>query len=180
MSKGRSKNMSYIIRKKERKDCKDIAQVVTVAWNETYKGIVPDEFLNNLYTNEEQRAIDSFNNFDEENNHQFVLEVDNKVVGFVSVGITDDTSYSKCGEIYSLYIINGYKGYGYGKKLMKVGINELREIGCNKMLIGCLQGNPSNEFYKHIGGKFIKTRVFQKLNLIENVYFFENIININW
>ncbi len=28
--------MSYIIRKKERKDCKDIAQVVTVAWNETY------------------------------------------------------------------------------------------------------------------------------------------------
>ena len=102
MPKGRSKNMSYIIRKKERKDCKDIAQVVTVAWNETYKGIVPDEFLNNLYTNEEQRAIDSFNNFDEENNHQFVLEVDNKVVGFVSVGITDDTSYSKCGEIYSL------------------------------------------------------------------------------
>ena len=167
MPKGRSKNMSYIIRKKERKDCKDIAQVVTVAWNETYKGIVPDEFLNNLYTNEEQRAIDSFNNFDEENNHQFVLEVDNKVVGFVSVGITDDTSY-------------GYKGYGYGKKLMKVGINELRKIGCNKMLIGCLQGNPSNEFYKHIGGKFIKTRVFQKLNLIENVYFFENIININW
>ena len=51
MPKGRSKNMSYIIRKKERKDCKDIAQVVTVAWNETYKGIVPDEFLNNLYTN---------------------------------------------------------------------------------------------------------------------------------
>ena len=83
------------------------------------------------------------------------------------------------GEIYSLYIINGYKGYGYGKKLMKVGINELREIGCNKMLIGCLQGNPSNEFYKHIGGKFIKTRFFQKLDLIENVYFFENIININ-
>ena len=98
--------MSYIIRKKERKDCKDIAQVVTVAWNETYKGIVPDEFLNNLYTNEEQRAIDSFNNFDEENNHQFVLEVDNKVVGFVNIGITD------------------------------------------------LQGNPSNEFYIHIGGEF--------------------------
>lgn len=28
--------MSYIIRKKERKDCKDIAHVMTVAWNETY------------------------------------------------------------------------------------------------------------------------------------------------
>ena len=170
--------MDYIIRKMKKSDCKDIAHVVTVAWNETYKGIVPDEFLNNLYKNEEQRATNSFKNFDEKNNNQFVLEVCNKVVGFVNVGITDDISYSKCGEIYSLYIINGYKGYGYGKKLMKVGVNELREIGCSKMLIGCLQGNPSNEFYKHIGGKFIKTRVFQKLNLIENVYFFEDIISM--
>ena len=44
-----------------------------------------------------------------------------------------------------------------------------------KMIIGCLQGNPSNEFYKHIGGKLIKTRIFKKLNLLENVYLFEKI-----
>ena len=37
------------------------------------------------------------------------------------------------------------------------------------------EGNPSNEFYKHIGGKFIKKRVFEKLNLPENVYYFDNI-----
>ena len=41
--------MDYKIRKKERKDCADVAHVVTVAWNETYRGIVPDEFLDNLY-----------------------------------------------------------------------------------------------------------------------------------
>lgn len=86
--------MKYIIRKSEKKDCKDIAHVITVAWNETYKGIVPDEFLNNLYKNEEIRAINAFNNFDEKNNHQFVLEVDNKVVGFINVGTADDELYS--------------------------------------------------------------------------------------
>ena len=37
--------MNYLIRKKEKKDCKDVAHVVTIAWNETYKGIVPDLFL---------------------------------------------------------------------------------------------------------------------------------------
>lgn len=167
--------MKCIIRKKERKDCKDIAHVVTVAWNETYKGIVPDEFLNNLYKNEEQRATDSFKNFDEKNNHEFVLEVDNKVVGFINVGATDDTSYNNCGEIYALYIINGYKGYGYGKKLMKTGIKELKIMKYDKMIIGCLQGNPSNEFYKYIGGELIKTRIFEILNLPENVYLFEKI-----
>lgn len=167
--------MNYVIRKRERKDCKDIAHVVTVAWNETYKVIVPDDFLNNLYINEEKRAIDSFNNFDEQNNHQYVLEINNKIVGFINVGSTDDTLYDNCGEIHALYIIDGYKGYGYGKKLIEVGIKELKRMKYDKMIIGCLQGNLSNEFYKYIGGKFIKTRIFKKLNLLENVYFYEKI-----
>lgn len=167
--------MKYIIRKSEKKDCKDIAHVITVAWNETYKGIVPDEFLNNLYKNEEIRAINAFNNFDEKNNHQFVLEVDNKVVGFINVGTADDELYSNCGEIYTLYIINGYKGLGYGRKLIETGIKELKIMGYDKMIIGCLQSNPSNEFYKYMGGELIKTRIFKKLKLPENVYLFEKI-----
>ena len=32
--------MEYIIRRREKKDCLDIAYDVTIAWNETYKGIV--------------------------------------------------------------------------------------------------------------------------------------------
>ena len=167
--------MNYIIRKKERKDCADVAHVVTVAWNETYKGIVPDDFLEGLYLNEEERAINSYNNFDENDNHQYVLEVDGKVIGFVNVGSTDEKEYDNCGELHAIYIINGYKGNGYGKKLINIGIEELKKMGYNKMIIGCLEGNPSNEFYKHIGGEFIKKRVFKKLNLPENVYYFNKI-----
>ena len=167
--------MNYIIRKEERKDCADVAHVVTVAWNETYKGIVPDDFLEGLYLNEEQRAINSYNKFDENDNHQYVLEVDGKVIGFINVGSTDEKEYDDCGEVHAIYIINGYKGNGYGKKLINIGIEELKKMGYNKMIIGCLVGNPSNEFYKHIGGKFIKKRVFEKLNLPENVYYFDKI-----
>ena len=167
--------MNYIIRKKERKDCADVAHVVTVAWNETYKGIVPDDFLEGLYLNEEQRTINSYNKFDENDNHQYVLEVYGKVIGFVNVGSTDEKEYDNCGELHAIYIINGYKGNGFGKKLINIGIEELKKMGYNKMIIGCLEGNPSNEFYKHIGGKFIKKRVFEKLNLPENVYYFDKI-----
>ncbi len=41
------------------------------------------------------------------------------------------------------------------------------------MLISCLKENPSNRFYKHIGGKYIKDRVYKRLNLPENVYYYE-------
>lgn len=167
--------MSYIIRKRQQKDCNDIANVVTVAWNETYKGIVSDEFLANLHKNKEQRAINSLRKFNEKDNHQFVLEVDNKIVGFIKVRSASEKSYTDCGEIQSLYIINGYKGYGYGRKLLEAGITELKRMGYNKMIISCLQGNPSNNFYKYIGGKFIKTRIFQLLKLPENVYYFDKI-----
>ena len=55
--------MNYKIRKKERKDCVGIARVITVAWNETYWGIVSDEFLDSFYINEDVRAQNSYNNF---------------------------------------------------------------------------------------------------------------------
>ena len=167
--------MNFLIRKKERKDCFDVAHVVTVAWNETYRGIVPDDFLDNLYANEEERAKNSYNNFNEKENHQFVLEVDDKVVGFINVGSTDEPDYDNCGEIHAVYIINGYKGQGFGKELIDAGIDELKSMGYNKMIIGCLVGNPSNKFYEHIGGKYIKQRIFEKLQLPENVYYFEKI-----
>lgn len=167
--------MNYLIRKRTKEDCASVAHVVTVAWNETYKGIVNDDFLNDLYENEEQRANNSYNKFNEEDNHQLVLEVDNKVVGFVNVGDTDDTTYDNCGELHAIYIISDYKGNGFGKELFKAGIEELKRMGYDKMLIGCLDGNPSNEFYKHMGGKLIKTRIFEKLQLPENVYYFKKI-----
>lgn len=90
--------MNYIIRRRKIEDCKSIAHVVTVAWNETYKGIVPNWFL-----------------------------------------------------------------------------EELKNLGYDKMIIACLKGNQSNEFYKHIGGKYIKDGVYKRLNLLENIYYYENI-----
>ena len=37
--------MEYRIRRKTKDDCASVAHVVTVAWNETYKGIVNDDFF---------------------------------------------------------------------------------------------------------------------------------------
>ena len=44
----RNNNMNYLIRRKTREDCAPVVHVATVAWNETYKGIVDDDFLNKL------------------------------------------------------------------------------------------------------------------------------------
>lgn len=165
--------MEYVIRRRERKDCADIAKLITVCWNDTYRGLVSDDFLDGLYENEEDRINKSYDKFDESDNHQFVLEVDEKIVGWMNVG--DSEEGEEYGEIHAIYILSEYKGFGYGRELVEEGIKEIKSMGFKKMIIGCLDGNKSNEFYKHIGGKFIKQRLFERLGMMENVYLFEEI-----
>ena len=167
--------MKYLIRKRELKDYAAIAHVITVSWEETYKGIVPDSFLEELKDNESERAKKAYDTFDENNNNYLVLEIDKEVVGFVWYGASSDEEYKNCGEIIALYIIKKYKGNGLGRKLVEEAIKEIKKLGFNDMIIACLKGNPTNEFYKHIGGKYIKDGVFKRLNLPENIYYFENI-----
>lgn len=167
--------MRYTIRRRTKEDCKDIAHVVTVAWNETYKGIVPDWFLEELKNNEDERAKKTYSEFNEKDNNQLVLEIDNEVVGFVNFGATNDEEYLQCGEIFALYIISKYKGYGFGRKLVEEAKKELKKLGYNKMIIACLKGNPSNNFYKHIGGVYVKDGIFRKLQLPENIYYYDNL-----
>lgn len=167
--------MEYVIRKMTKEDCKEVTHLITISWNETYRNLIPDEFLDNMYLNEEERTNISYNKFNENDNHQYVLEVDHKIVGYINVGITDDIEYDNCGEIYAIYIINGYKGYGYGKTMLKVGIKELKSMNCDKMLIKCAVGNQTNDFYKYMGGKLIKQIMHERLHLPVNVYYFDKI-----
>lgn len=43
------------------------------------------------------------------------------------------------------------------------------------MIIACLKGNTANEFYTHIGGVYLKDGVYKRLNIPENIYYYENL-----
>ena len=161
--------MEYSIRRREQKDCRGIARVVTESWQDAYRGIIKDEVLDRLPATEEERAEKALESFDDSDNHQFVLEAGGKVCGFVSVGITDDPEYPGQGEVFALYLLKEARGQGFGRKLMEAGMDELRQMGCERILVGCLDGNPSNGFYRHAGGKLRKTRLYHG-ELPENVY----------
>ena len=164
--------MAYVIRKGRKEDSKAITRIVTQEWNSTYKGMVPDYYLEELKEKEEERTQKLYDKFDIYYNH-LVLEENNKVVGFSRYGRTNDLELDYCGELYALYVLDEYHGKGYGKELVEKTKEELKKMGYDKMIIACLKENPSNEFYKHIGGKYIKDGVYLKFNLKENIYYYE-------
>ena len=164
--------MDYIIRDCEEKDIPSITKVITTSWNETYKGLVPEECLNNMKNTESERTINAINRF-RNGEKQLVLEVDEKTVGFIRYGKSEDTEFNNCGEIFAFYIINKYHGYGLGRKLFEKAVEKLKEEGFDKMIIACLKGNPTGKFYEHMGGKYIKDGIFERLNLKENIYYYD-------
>ena len=170
--------MNYSIEELNHDNVSDYVKVNTKAWQETYKGIVNDEFLELINTKEEiNNSIErkSLNNpFDK----SFLLKVDNNYVGVIRVCKSRNDNYQNIGEIRALYLLNNVKHQGFGKILFEKAKEEVKKMGFNSMIVGCLALNTNaNSFYKHMGGVLILSRDFTLPNqtLNENVYLFREI-----
>ncbi len=170
--------MNYSIEELNLNNIKDYVIVNAKAWQETYKGIVNDEFLELINTKEEiNNSIvkKSLNNpFDK----SFLLKVDNNYVGVIRVCKSRDDNYQNIEEIRALYLLNNVKHQGFGKILFEKAKEEVKKMGFNSMIVGCLALNTNaNSFYKHMGGELVGSRDFTLPNqtLNENVYLFREI-----
>ncbi len=172
--------MNYIIEDLSVNNAEEYARVNMLAWRQSYRGIVNDDFIEFINTEEEiQKLIKRLKkSLGNNRNLAFLLRVDNKPVGVLRVREPKYDKYSKCGELGAIYLLDEVKGKGYGKVLFQKAVEELKKMGYKKMINGCLEGNPSNEFYKHMGGKLIEKNSFELPNgqvIPENLYYYDNI-----
>ena len=149
--------MDIIIRKATINDAEKVAKIKIEGWQTAYRGIIDDEFLDNMNLNEE---IEKKNNI-EDGVDIIVAELDNEIVGFCLYRnyIKDSESYPNADcELSSLYVRSSLKRRGIGTKLMQHVIQKLQNQGKTKMILGCLKENyPSRAFYEKMGGKVLKT-----------------------
>ncbi len=162
--------MQPIIRKRKLEDSNELAHCIALVWNTTYQGIVDTEFLKNLVKGEKQNAERLKNNLNEQPNY-YVLTIEDKIIGWLYFTLDTD-KYANAAEIHSLYILKEYQGKGYGKMLYNYAKEHILNNKINKLIIGCLDGNPANQFYQHLGGKLIDTQLFRE-KYPENIYLFE-------
>ena len=137
--------MDYIIEKLSIDNVEYYARVNALAWKQSYKGIVNDDFLELINTEPEiQKAISNLKEGLNDSSRRFLLKYNDEYVGVLRVRKTKYDKYSECGELGALYLLDAVKGEGFGKILFNQAINELREMKYDKMIIGCLSENPSN------------------------------------
>ncbi|WP_346014177.1 GNAT family N-acetyltransferase [Sporosarcina sp. E16_8] len=122
-----------LIRKAEIEDAAGIAKVHVDSWRTTYKGIVPDTFLDNL--SYEQRELTWEKGINE--NNVYIAENENgQVIGFSTGGKERTGKYEAfIGELYAIYILKEYQGKGIGRLLVQSVVDDLKEKKMNSMLI---------------------------------------------
>lgn len=151
------------IRKAKISDIEQIVQVHIACWKTTYKGIVPDEFLENLSAD---KSIKNWKNFysNSPNNILLVAENENsQIIGFCSGGLNRDKEKTARfhGELMAIYILEDYQKQGIGKKLVKALVQALREKNINNMVAWVLEENNSKIFYEKIGCEFVAKKTLE-------------------
>ena len=158
------------IEKAQIEDAKSIAEINIKEWKNTYKGIFPDKFLENL-SKKEDESIEKCKN---KINEYIVCKINNQVVGFLRFGKNKKGYNDNYAEIYALYIDKDYQQKGIGAALINFAFENLKP-NYKYVLISTLVENDANLFYKKIGGKLINKVVFSLENneYEENLYEYE-------
>ena len=171
--------MNYVIEKLNLNNVEFYARVNALAWKQSYKGIVDNDFLELINQEDEiQKEIQNLKEGLNDNSRRFLLKVDDKYVGILRVRKTKYKKYSSCGELGALYLLDNVKNKGFEKILFNKAIKEPIDMGYKDMIIGCLVDNSSNDFYKHVGGEHVDNSPLKLPNiqsLIGNIYYYSNI-----
>lgn len=159
-------------------DALAIAKVQVESWHSTYKGIVPDSYLESLDVKKRERVWQSA----AANQPMYVAVVNDEVVGFSIAGENrDKDSYPDYdGELYAIYSYEHVQGQGLGRGLFEAASQNLAERGFKKMTVAVLTENPTVGFYKHMGGELLGGEIItiDGVEIPESIYGYNDISKI--
>lgn len=154
----------------------EYAKINIKSWVESYTDIVDADYLKSINTiNEIENMKATLISSIKDGSLRYLLKVNNEYVGIFRVRKTKYEGFEDYGELGALYLLNKAKKNGYGKIMFDRAKRELSQMGYDKMIVGCLEENPSNDFYIHMGGVFLKKNPIRigRQDLKENIYIFD-------
>ena len=107
----------------EEDDIDAVCGIYAASWKSTYRGIIPQEFLDNIDKEKWREGI--------QNSELISLVMMNgeKMIGTASYCASRFISLKGFGEIVSLYLLPDYCGNGYGRQLLQAAVDGLSEMG---------------------------------------------------
>lgn len=142
--------MNVKIRKATLDDVKDISNIYALSWKSAYKGIVPQKYLDELKCD---FWISSFQNWINNNILTAQLIYENDVlIGCIAYGNARDDKFANWGEIVSIYLLPEYFRKGYGQKLLKAALIDMKANGYKNCYLWVLKENSNARYFYESNG----------------------------
>ncbi len=147
--------MDYNIRLATITDINNLSVLKQKVWDETYRGIYDDAIIDNF---DYEGKAKSFNEILEHPKVSlYVVESDNNLVGYMSVGepIRKYKDYKQ--EIGLLYLRKNFQKKGIGTYLFNLASKEIKKNGYQEFFISCNKYNlNARAFYEKMGGILVE------------------------
>lgn len=143
----------FIIRRIKDGDEVAVSRVHIQSWQESYRGLVPDLYLDQLNSKLNERIENWRKAIANPQRWIWVAEIQNAIVGFVILGPPRDTDREGYIELGAIYLLADYKRMGIGYSLLKEGFVKMKELGYSKAYCWVLENNPTIRFYEKTGAK---------------------------
>lgn len=143
-------------------DAGPIARVHVLAWQEAYRGILPDEFLASLSVDRRRDMWATQLADPALASGIFVIAAEEgEVLGFSSAGPARGEGTGFEGELYAIYLLAPHQRRGFGRALFHASADFLRRKGLRSMMLWVLKDNPTRGFYEHLGGVVFREQLIE-------------------
>ncbi|MGA2470950.1 MAG: GNAT family N-acetyltransferase [Solirubrobacteraceae bacterium] len=140
-----------LLRSAEPADASAVAAVHVRTWQATYRGLLPDLFLDGL---DVERWAERYTFDDPDPNRpRTILAVEaGAVCGFATIAPAGDADRQGAGEIIALYVDPARQGFGVGRTLIAEARARLAGRGFTTACLWVLVGNRRAERFYRVDG----------------------------
>ncbi len=134
-------------------DAHDLARVHIAAWRETYRGLLPDSYLDRMSQHVYARRFQS--SILQAGPGEATLAAANRdgVIGYAAGGPSRSRRPGEF-EVHTLYLLKSAQGQGTGHRLMADLARVFAANGADSLMVSVLRDNvPARGFYEHLGGQ---------------------------
>lgn len=140
-----------LLRPAEPRDAMNVARVHVRSWQAGYRGLLPDEYLDQLRAEDRAGRYD-FSSREPDKPYTVVAVGTDRICGFATTMPARDTDAHGCCELAALYVDPDDWGCGIGAALVAAARARLVECGLSEAILWMLAGNArAMRFYERDG-----------------------------
>jgi GNAT superfamily N-acetyltransferase len=159
-------------------DAGAIARVRIDCWRATYRGIVPDAYLETMDVEASAELWTRVLTARATTASVFVAEDDGRIIGFAAGNMLKEPRHDLSAELTAIYLRPEYQRGGVGSRLVERVARAQRAQGANGLIVWVISNNRrARSFYEALGATLLVEQPFEwdGVPLVETGYGFRDL-----